>query len=101
MGTLIIIFSLILILLVIAIDDIRKGDQTMPYLPEKVYEWLRWIVCIVIPAAMMCFGIIATALGFQYTELVLTIAGAVNTFLGTIFGISKINYDRAQKLKGK
>ena len=69
----------------------------MPYLPEKVYEWLRWIVSIVIPAAIVCYGVIGSTLDIPYTEVVLTIAGAVDAFLGTIFGISKINYDKAQK----
>ncbi|MBO4541557.1 MAG: hypothetical protein J5725_00095 [Bacteroidales bacterium] len=32
-----------------------------------------------------------------YTDVVLTIAGAVDTFLGTIFGISKITYDAKMK----
>ena len=73
----------------------------MPYLPEKVYEWLRWIIILVIPAGILCFSTIATALQFQYTEIVIIIASAINTFLGTIFGISKVNYDKAQKKIGE
>lgn len=66
----------------------------MPYLPQKVYEWLRWIIAIVIPAAIVCYGVIGNVLDIPNTDVVLTIAGAVEVFLGTIFGISKINYDR-------
>ena len=69
----------------------------MPYLPQKVYEWLRWIVSIVIPAAIVLYGVIGNTLHIPYTEIVLTIAGAVDVFLGTIFGISKIAYDRSKK----
>lgn len=68
----------------------------MPYLPQKAYEWLRWIIILVIPAAILCFSTIATALNFQYTEIVIIIASAVNTFLGTIFGISKVRHDRLE-----
>lgn len=70
----------------------------MPYLPQKVYEWLRWIVSIVIPALIVLYGVIGNTLDIPYTEVVLIIAGAVDVFLGTIFGISKINYDKSQKL---
>lgn len=69
----------------------------MPYLPQKVYEWLRWIVAIVIPAAIVLYGVIGNVLNIPNTDVVLTIAGAVDVFLGTIFGISKIAYDRQQK----
>lgn len=68
-------------------------------LPQKVYEVLRWIVIVVIPASMALFGVIGAACNIPNTELILTIAGAVDTFLGTIFGISKLNYDK--KLEGK
>ena len=72
----------------------------MPYLPEKVYEWLRWIIAIVLPAAIVCFGVIGNVLDIPNTDVILTIAGAVQVFLGTIFGISKISYDKAQKKIG-
>lgn len=68
----------------------------MPYLPQKVYEWLRWIVAIVIPAAIVSYGVIGNVLNIPNTDVVLTIAGAVDVFLGTIFGISKIAYDRSR-----
>ena len=68
----------------------------MPYLPQKVYEWLRWIVAIVIPAAIVLYGVIGNVLNIPNTDVILTIAGAVDVFLGTIFGISKIAYDRSR-----
>lgn len=72
----------------------------MPYLPQPVYEWLRWIIAIVIPAAIVCFGVIGNVLDIPNTDVILTIAGAVQVFLGTIFGISKISYDKKTKIKG-
>ncbi len=65
-------------------------------LPQKVYEVLRWVVIVVIPAAITLYGVIGNTCHIPYTEVVLTIAGAVDVFLGTIFGISKLSYD-AQK----
>lgn len=70
-------------------------------LPQKAYEIIRWIVAIVIPALITLYGVIGTTLNIPYTEQVLTIAGAVNVALGTIFGISKLQYDAYQnKLEG-
>lgn len=66
----------------------------MPYLPQKVYEILRWVVIIVIPALITLYGVIGNTCNIPYTDIVLTIAGAVDVFLGTIFGISKIAYDK-------
>ena len=68
----------------------------MPYLPQKVYEWLRWIVAIVIPAGIVLYGVIGSTLNIPNTQVVLTIAGAVQVFLGTIFGISKVRHDRLE-----
>lgn len=63
-------------------------------LPQRAYEIIRWIVIIVIPAAITLYGVIGNVLNIPYTEVILTIAGAVDVFLGTIFGISKVNYDK-------
>lgn len=65
-------------------------------LPQKVYEILRWVIVIVIPALMTCFGVIGTACNIPNTELILTIAGAIDVCLGTIFGISKLSYDKLE-----
>ena len=62
-------------------------------LPQKVYEILRWVVIVVIPAAITLYGVIGNTCNIPYTEVVLTIAGAVDVFLGTVFGISKLAYD--------
>ena len=62
-------------------------------LNQKVYEILRWIVIIVIPASITLYGVIGNTCHIPYTDVVLTIAGAVDVFLGSIFGISKLTYD--------
>lgn len=68
-------------------------------LPQRAYEIIRWLVIVVIPAAITLYGVIGNVLNIPNTEVILTIAGAVDVFLGTIFGISKISYDK--KLEGK
>ena len=66
-------------------------------LNNRVYEILRWVVIVVIPATIVLYGVIGQTCHIPYTVVVLTIAGAVDTFLGTIFGISKITYDAKMK----
>lgn len=68
-----------------------------PVLPQPVYETLRWVVCCVLPAAIGLYGLIGLTCNIPYTDVVLTIAGGVETFLGAIFGFDKIMYDRRAK----
>jgi hypothetical protein len=49
---------------------------------------------IFLPAAITLFGVIGKTLGVQCTDTVLTIAVAVNTFLGSILGISNSAYKK-------
>lgn len=64
---------------------------------NKVYDILKWIVIVFLPALITFSGIVMNTLNFQYTDIVLTIATAFNTFLGTILGISNINYQKNKR----
>lgn len=64
-------------------------------LPNKVYDVLKWICLVFLPAAITLFGVIGNTLGLGCTDTVLTIAVAVNTFLGSILGISNVSYKRS------
>lgn len=59
---------------------------------NKVYDILKWIAQVFLPALITLYGVIATACDFPHTEQVVTIAIGIDTFLGTILGISSINY---------
>ena len=67
-------------------------------LPQKVYEALRWIVAIVIPAVSVLIVSLNTIwnLGWPAEQISLTL-DAVALFLGAIFGISKVANDRKAK----
>lgn len=63
-------------------------------LPRKVYEALRWVVAIFMPALGVFFSTLAEAWGWDLpTQAILTTLSAVELFLGAIFGISKVLYD--------
>lgn len=67
-------------------------------LPQKVYEALRWIIAIVIPAVSVLIVSLNTIwnLGWPAEQISLTL-DAVALFLGAIFGISKVANDRKAK----
>lgn len=66
-------------------------------LPDKVYEVLRWLVAVFMPALGVFFSTLAEAWHWTLpTEAILTTLSAVELFLGAIFGISKVIYDRKE-----
>ena len=70
-------------------------------LPDKVYEVLRWLVAVFLPALGVFFSTLAEAWNWNLpTESILTTLSAVELFLGAIFGISKVIYD-AKENPGK
>lgn len=61
---------------------------------NKVYDILKWIAQVVLPALITLYGVIGTTCGIPYTEQIITIAVAVDTCLGTILGISSHQYKK-------
>ncbi len=73
-------------------------------LPEKAYELLRWLIAIVLPAVIVFFDTLANAWGWNIpVEAITTSLSALELFLGTIFGISKLSHDKqiAEESKAK
>ena len=61
---------------------------------NKVYDVLKWIAQIALPAAGALYFALAKIWGFPYaTEVVGTIS-AVDAFLGALLGISTANYNK-------
>lgn len=61
---------------------------------NKVYDVLKWITLVFLPALTTFVGIILNTFNVGCTEVVLTIMAAFTTFLGAILGISNINYNK-------
>ena len=61
-------------------------------LSNKAYDIMKWVVQLFIPALITLYGVIGSTCHIPFTEQVLTIAGAVDVFLGTILKISTNNY---------
>lgn len=63
---------------------------------NKVYDILKWIVMIVLPAILTFFGVIGATLSWEFTDTVITIGTAFITMLGTILGISNVQYNKSK-----
>ena len=51
---------------------------------NKTYDILKLCIQIVLPAIIACIGAIGQAVAWPYTELTLTILGAITACAGTI-----------------
>jgi uncharacterized membrane protein len=62
---------------------------------SKLYEVLRWVIWIVIPAIGVLISTLAKAWGWNIPiDAILTTLSAISLFLGTVLGIAKIQNDK-------
>lgn len=59
---------------------------------NRTYDILKWVVLVFLPALTTLVGVVGATLGWSNTDTVLTIMVAVTTFLGSLLGISNIQY---------
>lgn len=67
---------------------------------NRVYDILKWVDLVFIPALIVFYGVIGNTLNIPYTEIVLTIMGAFDVFLGSLLGITSAKYNKAEKESG-
>lgn len=64
-------------------------------LSNKVYDVLKWITLIVLPAIGTLYFALAGIWNFPYGEQVVGTIVAIETFLGALIGISNAQYNKA------
>ncbi len=62
-------------------------------LSDKVYDILKWIALIALPALGTLYFALANVWGLPYGEQVVGTVTAVDTFLGALLGISAAAYN--------
>ena len=62
-------------------------------IPDKVYDVLKWIVMVVIPALTTAYVGLSAVWGWPYAEPIAKTSAIVCTLLGAILGISTITYN--------
>lgn len=61
---------------------------------NKVYDILKWIAMVVLPALGTLYFAFAGIWGLPFGEEVVGTIMAVDTFLGTVLGISSVKYNK-------
>lgn len=68
-------------------------------LPDNVYNVLKWITLILLPALATLYFALSGIWGFPYGEQIVGTLAAVETFLGALLGISTIQYNKIKEGK--
>ena len=63
-------------------------------LNNKLYDILKWIALILLPALGTLYFALAGIWGFPYAEQVVGTITAIDTFLGVLLGISANTYKK-------
>lgn len=72
-----------------------EPNNDKPFLPNRIYEGLRWFVQIVLPAFTTLYLGLSDLWDLPEPVAVGATAGLVGTFMGTIMRFSKHNYDNS------
>lgn len=65
-------------------------------LSNKVYDVLKWVAQILLPALGTLYFALASIWGFPYGEQIIGTITAVDVFLGGLLGISSANYNKGE-----
>lgn len=68
-------------------------------LNNKVYDVMKWITLIGLPASATLYYALSSIWGLPYTEQVMATIVAVNTFFGAVLGVSTYQYNKTQGLE--
>lgn len=63
-------------------------------LPDKVYDVLKWIVMLVLPAIATFVVTLFGIWNIPYGEAISGTIMAINTLLGAVIGISNVSYNK-------
>lgn len=68
---------------------------------DRLYDTLKWICLIAIPALSVLLSTVLPALGVDggLVKTIVLVVSAVGTFAGTLIGISTASYNAQQNLK--
>jgi hypothetical protein len=61
---------------------------------NKVYDGLKWIVTVVLPAIAALYTALSGIWGFPYGEQIVGTIVAVETFLGVVLQVSNAKYKK-------
>ena len=66
---------------------------------NKVYDILKWIALVALPAIGTLYFTLASIWGLPYGEQIVGTITAIDAFLGALLGISSIQYNKGLEKK--
>ena len=66
-------------------------------LSDGVYNILKWVTMIVIPALATAYVGLAAVWGWQYADEIAKTAAVICTLLGALLGISTAEYNKGER----
>ncbi len=63
-------------------------------LNNKTYEILKWVTMIALPALAVFINSVGTQLGISDPETVVNLINAITVFMGSLIGLSTLNYNK-------
>ena len=68
---------------------------------NKVYDVVKWIVVIALPAIAAAYSALGGVWNFPYAEQVVTTINILATFLGALICVSTVNYNKDEQKNEK
>lgn len=65
-------------------------------IPDKIYDLLKWLTMIVLPALATAYVGLASIWGWPYADEVAKTTAVICTLLGALLGISTAQYNKQQ-----
>lgn len=69
-------------------------------IPDELYDGLKWIAQIFLPALATLYYALSTIWGLPYAEQVVGTIVAIDTFLGILLGLWSSNYQKLNPTDG-
>ena len=68
-------------------------------IPDSVYNWLKWIALICIPALVTFLSVVLGVLDVdpKTVNIIVTIISALGTLIGTLIGVSTSAYNKEKE----
>ena len=61
------------------------------WLPDKVYDILKWVSILLCPALATLVGVIFNVWGIPYGDQIVTTINAIGLFIGGVIGLSQLS----------
>lgn len=66
-------------------------------LNNKVYDVLKWVALLLLPALATFYGIVGKTWELPYVEQVVVTINALGVFIGAVIGLSTATYNKEEK----